>query len=223
MLFASRTHRSHHGPSPRGRLPSAFPEPALHDPQTTRQPATLEWDEQGQRTLEEWTGTTVWSHAGLAPLPVRWVLTRDPESPYPARVLVCTDPTPTAEHIVRDALKRGSLDVTGEEGRAHVGIETPRHWSDVAIERSMPLLFGLSSQGALCGYSLTPDGQIPVAHTSWSRTSTATFRDVLALIRRHVWTLETFSISPPDPEAVFVPHSTRERLSLAMCSCVGHG
>jgi hypothetical protein len=42
-------------------------------------------------------------------------------------------------------MKRWSLEVTFEEGRAHLGIETQRQWSDRAIERSTPLLFGLYS------------------------------------------------------------------------------
>ena len=60
-------------------------------------------------------------------------------------------------------MKRWSLEVTFEEGRAHVGIETQRQWSDLAIERSTPLLFGLYSLVALFGQALHPDGQIPVA------------------------------------------------------------
>jgi hypothetical protein len=42
-------------------------------------------------------------------------------------------------------MKRWSLEVTFEESRAHLGIETQRQWSDRAIERSTPLLFGLYS------------------------------------------------------------------------------
>ncbi len=41
-------------------------------------------------------------------------------------------------------MKRWSVETTFEEGRAHLGIETQRQWSDRAIERTTPLLFGLS-------------------------------------------------------------------------------
>jgi hypothetical protein len=85
-----------------------------------------------------------------------------------------------------------SLEVTFEQGRAHLGIETQRQWSDQAIERSTPLLFGLYSLMTLFGQALHPDGQIPVAQAAWYRKHTATFRDVLALVRRHHWSLETF-------------------------------
>jgi hypothetical protein len=35
--------------------------------------------------------------------------------------------------------------VTFEEARRHLGVETQRQWSDLAIHRTTPLLFGLFS------------------------------------------------------------------------------
>jgi hypothetical protein len=53
--------------------------------------------------------------------------------------------------------------------------------------------------------------------SAWYRKQTATFRDVLALVRRHVWGQRTFPTSPTDPGVVLVPRSTLERLSWAVC------
>ncbi len=128
-----------------------------------------------------------------------------------------TDPTQSAEQLIRDFMKRWSLEVTFEEGRAQLGIETQRQWSDRAIERSTPLLFGLYSLVTLFGRALHPDGQVPIAQAAWYRKHTATFRDVLALIRRHLWGQGTFPTSPTDPGVVLVPHSTLERLWVAVC------
>jgi hypothetical protein len=102
------------------------------------------------------------------------VLTRDPSGKRPPKAIFSTDPTQTAEQIVSDFMKRWSLEVTFEEGRASLGIETQRQWSDRAIERSTPLLFGLSSLVTLFGQALHPDGQIPVAQAAWYRKQTAT-------------------------------------------------
>jgi hypothetical protein len=115
-------------------------------------------------------------------------------------------------------MKRWSLEVTFEESRAHLGIETQRQWSDLAIERSTPLLFGLYSLVTLFGQAGRPDGQIPVAQAAWYRKQTATFHDVLAVVRRSLWGQETFPTSPFDPDVVLVPRSTLERFSLALCS-----
>jgi cyanate permease len=69
--------------------------------------------------------------------------------------------------------------------------------SDQAIERSTPLLFGLYSLVTLFGQALYPDGCIPIAQSAWYHKQTATFRDVLAAIRRLLWGHETFPTSPP--------------------------
>jgi DDE superfamily endonuclease len=197
------------------RLPAL--ETVLQDPDRVWQKLTLDWYGQGERTLEICTGTALWYRYGYDPLPIRWVLTRDPSGKRPAKAIFSTDPTQTAEQLVRDFMKRWSLEVTFEEGRAHLGIETQRQWSDLAIERSTPLLFSLYSLVTLFGQALHPEGHIPVAQAAWYRKPTATFRDVLALVRRHLWGQGTFPTSPTDPGVVLVPRSTLERLSLAVC------
>jgi len=98
-----------------------------------------------------------------------------------------------------------------------LGIETQRQWSDLAIERTTPLLFGLFSLVMLFGHALQPDGQIPVAQAAWYRKQAATFRDVLALVRGHLWGYGTFPTSPTESDVVLVPCSTLERLSLVAC------
>ena len=167
--------------------------------------------------MECGTGTALWYRTGYAPLPIRWVLTRDPAGKRPPKALFCTDPTAETDQIIRDFMKRWSLEVTFEEGRAHLGIETQRQWSDLAIERSTPLLFGLYSLVALFGQAVHPDGQIPLIQAVWYRKQRATFCDVLAVVRRQLWGQETFRTSLCDPEVVLVPRSTLERLSWAVC------
>ncbi len=186
------------------RLPSL--EHILQDQETLWQQITLDWYGEGERLLEICSGTALWYRYGYDPLPIRWVLTRDPKGRRPPKAIFSTDPTQTAEQIVSDFMKRWCLEVTFEESRAHLG-----------IERSTPLLFGLSSLVALFGQALHPDGQIPVAQAAWYRKQTATFRDVLAVVRRHLWRQETFPTSPADPGVVLVPRSTFERLSWAVC------
>ena len=197
------------------RLPAL--EQVLQDPATLWQKLTLDWYGEGERTLEICTDTALWYRYGSDPLPIRWVLTRDPLGKRPPKAIFSTDPTQTAEQIIRDFMKRWSLEVTFEESRAHVGIETQRQWSDLAIERSTPLLFGLYSLVTLFGCALHPDGHIPVAQAAWYRKQIATFRDVLAAVRRTLWGHGTFPTSPTDPGVVLVPRSTLERWSVALC------
>jgi hypothetical protein len=197
------------------RLPAL--EQVLENPETVWQQLTLDWYGQGERTLEICTGTALWYRYGCTPLPIRWVLTRDPAGKRPPKAIFSTNLTQTAEEIIKNEISRWSLEVTFEEGRAHLGIETQRQWSDRAIERSTPLLLGLYSLVTLFGQALCPDGQLPVAQTAWYRKQTATFCDVLAVVRRHLWGQETFSTSPTGPDVVLVPRSTLERFALAVC------
>jgi len=132
--------------------------------------------------LEFCTGTALWDRSGYDPLPIRWVLTRDPAGTRHPQAICSTDPTQPAAAIITDGLTRWSLDVTFEEGRVPVGLDTPRQWSDHATRRSTPLLFGLCSLGALCGPAFHPDGPFPVAQAAWDRTATATFHEGLALL-----------------------------------------
>ncbi len=50
----------------------------LIDPKTAWSPITVEWYDGQMRALEMTTGAALWKRAGLKPLPIRWVLVRDP-------------------------------------------------------------------------------------------------------------------------------------------------
>ena len=177
----------------------------------------MDWYGEGKRIVEICTATALWYRYGSDPLPIRWVLTRDPEGKRPPKALFSTDQSQTAEEIVLDFMKRWSLETTFEEGHAHLGLETQRQWSDLAIERTTPLLFGLYSLVTLFGQALSPHGQIPLKQAAWYHKQAATFGDVLAVVRRHLWGNFTFPTSPTDPDVVLVPSSTLSRLAYAVC------
>jgi hypothetical protein len=150
-------------------------------------------------------------------LPIRWVLTRDPAGQRPAKALFSTDQAQPAEEMIRDFMKRWSLETTFEEGRAHLGLETQRPWSDRAIERTTPLLLGLYRLVTLFGHALAPDGHLPLKQAVWYHKQLATFSDVLALVRQHLWGSFTFPTSPSDPDVVLVPRSLLTQLAHAVC------
>ena len=191
------------------RLPSL--EAVLVDANTTWQRLSLDWYGEGEHTLEICTGTALWYRAGFDPLPIRWVLTRDPQGKRPPKALFSTNQTQTAEGVVRTFMKRWSLETTFEQSRAHLGIETQRQWSDLAIDRTTPMRIALSSLVALFRRALHPDGDIPLAQAAWYHKHTATFPDLLATVRRHFWGNFSFSTSPTDPDVVLVPRLILDR------------
>ena len=114
-------------------------------------------------------------------------------------------------------MKRWSLEATFEESRAYLGIETQRQWSDQAIERTTPLLFGLYSLVTLFGSALAPDGRPPHRQAAWYHKSAAPFSDILALVRRHLWDNFDFPPSRSDPSVVLLPRATLAQLAHAAC------
>ena len=63
----------------------------LIDPTTIWQEDEIVWYGQGTRKVQWCTGTALWYRFGKPPLPVRWVLTRDPSGKKEPKAFFCTD------------------------------------------------------------------------------------------------------------------------------------
>ena len=136
----------------------------------------------------DWTtGTALWYSTGTPPLPIRWILVRDPSGKKATRAFFSSDLTQPPTAIIQDFVVRWSLEVTFEESRAHLGIETQRQWSDLAIERTTPALLGLFSLVVLMADSLRCDQTLPYEQTAWYHKEYPTFHDLLRLVRRQIW------------------------------------
>ena len=108
---------------------------------------------------------------------------------------------------------RWQVEVTFHEARAHLGVETQRQWSDRAIARTTPALFGLFSVVTLCAHALLQGQPLPVRRAVWYAKPLPTFADTLALVRRELWALPSLSPSPSAPEMVQIPRALWERLT----------
>ena len=113
-----------------------------------------QWYGGGARDVEVCTDTAVWYHSGLPPVTIRWVLIRDPQDAFEPQALVTTHLAHTPSQMVEWFVRRWRMEVTFEEARAHLGIETQRQWNDWAIGRTTPALFGLYSLFTLIAHSL---------------------------------------------------------------------
>ena len=79
---------------------------------------------------------------GCRPWRIRWVLITDPDGNGPTAGFALHRCNAAAAQIVEWFVLRWQLEVTFEEARAHLGIETQRQWSDLAILRTTPALLG---------------------------------------------------------------------------------
>ena len=107
------------------------------------------WYGSEDRTVQIASQTAVWYSTGLPAVPVRWVLIRDPEGGFKTQALLCTDLDADPEQVVRWYVMRWQLEVTFQEARRHLGFETQRQWSEMAIRRTTPALLGSFSLIAL--------------------------------------------------------------------------
>lgn len=186
----------------------------LQDAATAWRKVTLaRWYSQGARRVEIATGAAVWYHSGMPVVPLRWVLVRDPEGRFEPQAFLCTGQTATPEQILAWFVQRWQVEVTFEEARAHLGMETQRQWSDRAIARTTPALLGLYSVVTLLARQLWLQRAMPVRTACWYPKKQATFSDTIALVRRWLWSNGTFSISEKPPDMVQIPRELLERLT----------
>lgn len=185
----------------------------LTDPATEWTAATVPWYGGGTAAVEIATGTAVWYHAGLPPVALRWVLLRDPAGEFEPQALLSTDPTALPVQISGWFVLRWQLEVTFQEVRAHLGVETQRQWSDLAILRTTPALLGLFSLVTLFADQLRIGPDLPVRQAAWYAKTTPTFSDALACVRLQLWPVTLFPTSSAQPEMVQIPRALFDRLT----------
>lgn len=169
------------------------------------------WYGTGPRPVDLVSGTALWYSPGRPVVPIRWVLVRDPAGAFKPQAFLSTDLTLAPLAVLQYYLRRWQVEVTFEETRRHLGLETQRQWAPRAIARTTPVLLGLFSLVTLCATQLTDArGQLPLRRTAWYRKEAATFADALGVVRRHWWRGIGFLASPRrgkarKPPPAFVP------------------
>jgi hypothetical protein len=163
------------------------------------------------------SGTAVWYRIGQPVLPVRWVLVRAPPGKLEPHAYFSTCLSDRARDIVTAFMKRWTIETTFEEGRAHLGLATPRQWTDQAVERITPCVLGLYAVVALLAHALYPEGKLPSHTTASYPKSQATCADVLAAVRRHCWGDFNYSTSAHNPDMREIPRADLNRLAYAVC------
>lgn len=161
------------------RLPT-FKE-MLEDPKLNWEKTECNWYGAKKQEIKAITGCCLWYGYGIRPVPIKWILIRNLKEPA---VLFSTNINISSTDIIEKFIGRWQLEVTFEEARRHLGMETQRQWSDQAIDKITPCILASYSIINLIAFELKEE--IPIQTTSWYKKTQATFSDILTHVREKI-------------------------------------
>lgn len=209
--FAGPQPASKPGPKPQKGARQPNLKQRLLDPRTEWQPLVLTWYGGQEKRVEYVSEICLWYTPRKPPVPLRWVLVRYEEvnqrtgkKTTKAAAFFCSGLHLLPLQILTYFIGRWNIEVTFEEIRAHLGFETQRHWSRRAVGRTTPCLLGLFSVAVLIAKTLHPQS-LPLQQSGWYTKEEATFSDVLAAVRLHLWGSRNNAYSPLNEQMCLIP------------------
>jgi hypothetical protein len=176
-----------------------------------------QWYGGGKREVEVHSETAIWYKTGQPPVGIRWLVVRDALGEFEPQALMTTNVDHTPVQMLSWFVRRWRMEVTFEEARLHLGMETQRQWSELAIARSTPVVLGLFSLVTLLADELMKAPSQAVRRAAWYAKTKPTFADAIASVRRCLWNSCHFSTSGANDEVCKIPRSLFERLTDAVC------
>jgi hypothetical protein len=174
------------------------------------------WYGRTDRLVEIASGTALWHRGGVPPVPIRWLLVRDPEGEFEPQAFLATDINARPCDILAWFVSRWQVEVTFAEVRAHLGVETQRQWSDKAILRTTPALLGLFSIVTLWANDLAKSRKLKPKTAAWYPKAVLTFSDAIAAVRREIWRHQISFMSRPSRDRVEIPRHIWQRMENAL-------
>lgn len=175
-----------------------------------------QWYGQSNKVMQIATGTALWYKSNDPLVALRWVLIKDPTGGIAPKALLSTDLALDAQRIVNYFIRRWTVEVTFEESRRHLGVESQRQWSDLAIARTTPALMGLFSIVTLWVHKIQQQQGIEAQCSAWYQKQQPTFSDAIALVRQQLWQGQEFSTSPLNIEV----NNLNEPLIRHLCAMI---
>lgn len=176
---------------------------------------TVNWYGGTTRQVAIVTGVGHWYKSGARLVPIRWVYVEDRTGTRRTEYFYTTDLNLSPREIIEHFTGRWSIEVTFEEARAHVGLETTRGWCERTVLRAEPLLLGLYSVAALW-YAALPRRDRELPGVRWIGKTHVTFSDAITAVRRWLW--REWIFENPHWKAVFqkIPNHRKNLLLNAL-------
>lgn len=160
------------------------------------------WYSGKTKDLDVLTGTCLWYHNSAGGVPIRWVLTKDPNGENKPVAILITDFKICAEQAIAFFVGRWPIETTFQEINQHLGLETIHTWSDLSVNRTAPAIIASYSIACLVVSQAIEDTgrEIAPETTAWYRKNTITFSDVMIYLKLLILNSKHF------------PHSGKKRM-----------
>ena len=189
----------------------------IHDKSIQWTSIVIDWYDGMKRELEFFSGISLWYTPGQNPVPIKWVVVRDPEGKLRTEAFFSTDLNASEKQILNWFVLRWNIEITFEEMRAHLGMETQRQWSDLAIARTTPVLFAMFSMIVLMAVELSKSKTIKILSCAWYKKTDATFSDIIAFVRRHIWYFRNLTKSSHTHDSSYSQDNFLESILHVVC------
>lgn len=167
------------------KLPS--PQQRIEQLQATEQ--EVQWYGGSRRKVKFAGEQTRWFNKHSAQVAqIVWVCVRgDEKQNRQDAFFFSSDPTMPLARIIELYASRWNIEVTFQETRALLGLETTRHWCRQSVLRVTPIMLGLFTVVALLWAQLPKSKRRCYGGTPCYRKTTPTFADALFCVRRELW------------------------------------
>ena len=173
-------------PRKKGEVQPNFKERVLAAKPRDWQQGQVVWYQGVKKTVKWLSGTGLRYKVGLPTIRIRWVIVLDPETGewdpfYSTRI------DRSAVSIIESYVLRWSLEVTFQEAREHLGLESARNWAKMSVTRTVPCLLGLFTLISLYFRRLCQTAPPKPRGADWYQKQELTFSDALIAIRKNLW------------------------------------
>jgi len=150
---------------------------------------------------------------GKGTVKIAWVLIRDPKGKLRDESFYTTDLAMTPQEIIRHFVERWTIEVTFEESKRFLAVESTRNRKKESVLRSFPLLMGLFSLISLWYLDRFKERPKVTTAQDWYKKDQPTFADAIKAMRKDIWDLNLFSMFPKNNDITKISRTFRAFLS----------
>ena len=173
---------------------------------------TVKWYGGGTRRIQVITGTGHWYRQGQGLVQLRWIHVRDLTGSHRDEYFFSTEIRMSVKRIVEAFVGRWDIEVTFEEMREHLGLETTRGRCRNTVLRVEPCLFCLYAL-IVYWFDHLPRQNRETIRVDWAGKTTITFSDAQTSVRYNAWDDYLFPHSTPDSSIEKFTTSKRQQSS----------